>query len=134
MVVHTGTVPERRAHLYFKLDGAVTRERLEAANTALCKLLGSDSVQDAPRVMRLAGTVNYPSPKKQERGYVAELTTLRPNPGAPAYRADELIGLNGGSTDGLDEYAEEPGPGGRSDAEVMALLEASRVKNWHDNM
>ena len=54
LVVTTGTVPHLRRHLYFGLDGAVTREKLEAANTALCKLLGSDSVQDAPRTMRLA--------------------------------------------------------------------------------
>jgi hypothetical protein len=133
IVVTTGTVPHMRRHLYFKLDGSVTPLNLQRANEGLLELLGSDAVQDNCRVLRLAGTVNYPSPKKQERGNVAELTTLRINKDARAYKADDLIGLVP-EKDGLDVYAEEPGAGGRSDAELMALLEASRVKNWHDNM
>ncbi len=93
LVVTTGTVPHVRRHLYFKLDGTVTPEQLEGANTALRELLGSDAVQDAPRVMRLAGTINYPSPKKKAKGYVPELVTLHIKEGARAYKADELIGL-----------------------------------------
>jgi virulence-associated protein E len=93
IIVTTGLVPHRRAHLYFKLDGVVTPEQLKAANTSLCKLLGSDAVQNASRLMRLAGTINYPSPKKRERGYVEELTTLKNFPNAPAYKMDTLIGL-----------------------------------------
>jgi hypothetical protein len=76
MVVTTGTVPHLRAHLYFKLNGAVTPAKLEAANTSLMKLFDSDVVWNADRVMRLAGTVSYPSPKKKAKGNVPELTTL----------------------------------------------------------
>jgi hypothetical protein len=93
MIVTTGSAPDLRAHLYFKLDEVVTPEQLKAANTSLCRLLGSDAVQNASRLMRLAGTVNSPSPKKRERGYVDELTTLQRIPDAPAYKIDTLIGL-----------------------------------------
>lgn len=48
IVVTTGTVPYPRRHLYFRLDGAITPDRLEAANESLMTLLDSDKVQDAP--------------------------------------------------------------------------------------
>ena len=137
MVVTTGTVPHLREHLYFKLDGTVTPAKLEAANTALCKLLDSDAVQNPDRVMRLAGTVSYPSPKKKGRGYVAELTILRINKDARAYKTDDLIGLVPGScTTSGDPYANygKEGTAGRTDAELVVFLKASRIKDWHNNM
>ena len=67
---------------------------MKAANTALRDLFGSDDVQNPARLMRVAGTVNYPSDKKRnERGYVTELTTLHDRPTARGYEADELIAL-----------------------------------------
>ena len=83
IVVTTGTVPHARRHLYFRLDGTVTREKLEAANTSLMTLLDSDKVWNADRVMRLAGTVSHPSPKKLGHGYASELTALTNNKDAP---------------------------------------------------
>jgi predicted P-loop ATPase len=136
LVVTTGTVPHARRHLYFKLDGAITPEKLKEANTALCKLLGSDAVHDRPRVMRLAGTVNYPKPDKVGRGYVAELTTLIINKDARGYKADELIKLaptEATSVDHIADYGKEGSPG-RTDAELIALLKASQIKDWHNNM
>jgi hypothetical protein len=139
IVVTTGTVPHARRHLYFKLDGAVTPDQLKAANAALKALLGSDDIQNPDRVLRLAGTVSYPSPDKQERGYVAELVTLQTRPTAPAYKIDALIGLGGGGgesnnnftkhgkTTSLFKFAHE-------DSEIEDLLKASQVKNWHNNM
>jgi hypothetical protein len=38
-------------------------------------LLGTDAVQNPDRLVRLAGTVNYPPIDKQERGYIPELVT-----------------------------------------------------------
>jgi hypothetical protein len=134
LVVTTGTIPHPRRHLYFKLAAAVTAEQLKAVNTALMELLGGDAVQNASRIMRLAGTVNYPSEKKLERGYVPELVTFHNNPGAPAYRVDALIGpagtTSGAALDGVDD---KDGP--RTDDELVALLEASRVESkWHNSM
>ena len=81
--------------------------------------------------MRLAGTVNYPTKDKRERGYVAELVTLRVREDAPSYTVEQLTGLAGkpSGTSGSDSKS------GRTDAELKALLEASRVKGeWHNSM
>ena len=84
MVVVTGRTPHVRVHVYVKLDGKVTAEEVEDANAALKTLFGSDAVQNPDRLMRLAGTVNYPTKDKLERGYVAELVTLHVREDAPS--------------------------------------------------
>ena len=78
MLVMTGAVPEARPHFYWRLEEPcanlpawTTRQRAIAAH------LGGDAVINPSRIMRLAGTVNYPAPHKIERGYRTELTTLR---------------------------------------------------------
>ena len=49
----------------------------EQQQRALAAHFGGDSVIDPPRVLRLAGTVNYPSEKKAAKGYVPELVQLK---------------------------------------------------------
>jgi hypothetical protein len=149
LVVTTGTTPHPRRHLYFKLVGSVTPEQLQAANASLKALLGSDDVQNPDRVLRLAGTVNYPTPKKRERGYVDELTSLVRNKDARAFKVDELIELTaapGPASNDNDDVA--PGFGqtsgrssglgfkfARDDREIQELLKASQVEGqWHSNM
>lgn len=135
LVVTTGTVPHARRHLYFRFDGTVTPDELKATNTALKELLGSDAVQNPGRIMRLAGTVNYPSPAKEERGYVAELVTLQVKPTAPAYKVDKLGGNAGTSNAFTDHGKKASSKPGRDDDEIEALLKASQLKGkWHDNM
>ena len=95
IVVGTGRTPHPRFHVYVKLDGSVTPDELRAANTALKTLFGSDDVQNPSRIMRLAGTINYPTKDKLERGYVAELVTLHIRKDAPAYAVGQLTGLAG---------------------------------------
>ena len=100
LVVMTGTVPHERRHLYFplagleKYDGAL-HERLITA----CR--GDLGAKGPPRLMRLPGTISWPSSNKQERGYCDELTswtTLSPDRGyslsdiaaaCPSARTDE---------------------------------------------
>jgi hypothetical protein len=94
-IVTTGSTPCIRAHLYFKLAGSATSDDLKTANTALKTLLGSDAVQNPDRVMRLAGTINYPTKAKLERGYAAELVRLHIREDAPAYTVEQLTGLAG---------------------------------------
>src|SRR3954447_22272303 len=131
MIVTTGTVPHLRAHLYFRLKGELSREKLEAANKSLMALLGSDAVQSATHLMRLAGTINYPTQKKLERGYVAELVKLEQRE-APAYEVDALINLSSAATNPFTEIGNRVGFGGRKDQEILALLEKSRISNWHN--
>ena len=138
LIVTTGSNPYPRRHLYFGLDGIPSPDQLKAVNVSLKTLLGSDAVQDPVRIMRLAGTINYPTPDKQLRGYVAELVTLRIVPAAPLYKIDALIGLtpttDGTSGDPYADYSKEGVTTGRTDDELMALLEKSKVENWHDNI
>jgi hypothetical protein len=96
LVVTTGTIPHRRGQLYFLVSGVRDAAHLRDANSALQRLLGTDpAVVSAPQVLRLAGSVNYPTAKKAARGYVAELTTLKKIADAPTYSADHLISLAG---------------------------------------
>ena len=77
ITVVTGTTPNLRAHLYFRIEKVEDIAKIEAANKALQTLLDSDPVFDAGRVMRLAGSINHPTKKKRDDfGYVTELTTL----------------------------------------------------------
>ena len=135
LVVGTGTVPYRRDHLYFKLSDVVTPDKLRAANDALVKCLGSDSVQDLPRVMRLAGTINYPTPEKASRGYITELVTFRHNRNARAFSAEELIALSVGGSNRFSDNFDFNSKSGRNDDELIAKLEESRTPgNWHNSI
>jgi hypothetical protein len=133
ITVITGRVPHLRAHLYFGLDSAPTPEKLRAANTSLMKLLGSDAVQNISRVMRLAGTVNYPTQDKKGRGYIAELVTLFINKNAPSYRIDDLVGLVGEASGSRSNGHDDHRDGGRTEEEIVALLKLSQLpENWHN--
>jgi hypothetical protein len=74
LVVMTGTLPHERRHLYFPMakleayDGAL-HERLIAA----CS--GDLGAKGLAKLMRLPGTISWPSSNKQERGYCDELTS-----------------------------------------------------------
>lgn len=78
MTVTTGNVPNKRPHLYWRLEEPVRNlgdwtER----QRGIAQALGGDAVIDPPRIMRLGGTVNFPTQKKLGNGYRVELTTLR---------------------------------------------------------
>ena len=131
MTVVTGRTPHFRAHLWFRLEGCATADQVEAVNAALKVLLGSDDVQDPARLMRLAGTISYPKPDKVARGYITELVTLHIRKDAPAYTVEQLIGLAPQAAAGVSGSADaKPG---RTDEELMALLEASKIDGeWHN--
>jgi putative DNA primase/helicase len=141
IIVNTGTIPVQRNHLYFAIDGVATPADLTAMGAGLKKLFNTDAVHNADRVLRLAGTVNWPSPKKMEPeyGYVPELTTLRLAPDSPRYSIATLIGFgiaNGGGADRDPiDSANSTGKAPRGDDEIQALLEATRQpRNWHTAM
>jgi DNA-binding CsgD family transcriptional regulator len=77
-IVITGREPSLRIHAYWKLDEPVRNLKAwESQQAAMAAHFLGDPVTDAPRVMRLAGTVSYPSAKKIEKGYRPELVTLQ---------------------------------------------------------
>lgn len=77
--VTTGRTPSTRVHVYWKLqepctDMAVWRDMQQR----IAAHFNSDkAVVNPSRIMRVGGTVSYPFKKKQEKGYVKELTTIR---------------------------------------------------------
>jgi putative DNA primase/helicase len=93
--VLTGTVPEERRHLYFRLlepcDNGVT---IKVANKAMQDAFGTDGVSNPCRIMRLGGTVNYPHDDKLQRGYTSELTCLEQWNNGKAYDIDALSELS----------------------------------------
>lgn len=77
-IVHTGTVPLPRCQIHWRMSEPITdMASWSSTQAALAQEFGTDqTIKNPSRVLRLAGTVSYPPPHKQERGYVTELTAL----------------------------------------------------------
>lgn len=84
--VTTGTVPHVRQHFYWLLDEAVRdMAHARAQVSALAATLGGDpSVVNPGRLMRLAGSIAWPT----KPGRVAQLVTI--TEGGPTYTADMI--------------------------------------------
>lgn len=76
--VITGTEPCVRPHVYWELEEPTRNlDAWSRTQRAIAETLKSDaSVVDPPRIMRVAGAVNWPKPQKQAKGYKAELVTM----------------------------------------------------------
>lgn len=76
--VLTGTKPCPRPHAYWELeDPTRNMEEWNKTQKAIAATLKTDSsVVNASRIMRVAGTVNWPKPKKVAKGYIPEVTGL----------------------------------------------------------
>lgn len=144
--VTTGTVPHRRPHLYWLLEEPVFNlPEWTQRQRGLVASLGSDRVVINPsRIMRLAGTVNFPPSHKVQKGYRVELVTLRtefddereevtPDEVARAYPAPTeaepgASGIAAGETT-LSAMARGPG------VDVRSCMEAARSdQHWHENV
>jgi len=79
MSIKTGTTPFARGHAYWRLEEPV--KNLKAwrdVQKAIAASLQTDAaVVNPSRIMRVAGTVSWPNQKKQDKGYVPELVTMR---------------------------------------------------------
>lgn len=77
--VLTGTQPSLRPHVYWELEEpTLNLAAWQETQKAIAATLKTDSsVIDPPRIMRVAGTINWPKPSKAGKGYVAEVTRLR---------------------------------------------------------
>lgn len=76
--LRTGTVPHNRPHLYWLLDEPVRNMTAwTERQRGIAQSLGGDSVINPSRIMRLAGTVNFPAQHKVQRGYRVEIVTIR---------------------------------------------------------
>ena len=92
LIVRTGTTPQPRAQMWLRIkptENTGLWSEVNARSVAFCG--GDANALGVYRVMRLAGTVNYPSSKKIQRGYVTELTALLAFPDAPAHDLNDLL-------------------------------------------
>jgi hypothetical protein len=77
-VIVTGNLPSPREHGYWSLPRPERDLQGWAKRQGeLAKFFHSDTMIDPPRLLRLAGTINYPRPDKARKGYQTELVTLR---------------------------------------------------------
>lgn len=77
-VVLTGTEPSHRPHVYWELEEpAINLEAWSVTQRAIAATLATDStVVNPSRIMRVAGTVNWPKPQKVAKGYITEVTQI----------------------------------------------------------
>ena len=76
--VQTGSTPTQRLHAYWRVDYILDLDNWKVMQEHLVANFGSDpAICNPSRIMRLAGTVAYPSETKRTRGYIPELTLLK---------------------------------------------------------
>ena len=77
--VTTGTVPYERSHAYWKLAEPCYDMNFWTSKQAhIADQCDTDrSVKNPSRIMRLPGTVSYPSAAKQTKGYMPDLVTMK---------------------------------------------------------
>ena len=132
--VITGRIPHLRFHGYWRLlkpcsNMALWRETQEQ----IALNFQTDTVVKNPsRIMRVPGTISYPSGKKSAQGYIDELVVLSINPN-PIPFADISSWSN---------FLQKPARSetfdidlGKKSLDLNALKEAILSgQNWHDNM
>ena len=131
--VITGMIPHERCHHYWRLSEPCTDLRLWAARQKnIAELYETDPcVVNASRVMRVAGTVSYPSKAKKNRGYVAELVTISNSKSEPSiFRIEDWDALIGPVNDLSKEVVKRPN---KFDPRA-ASKDAAMGIGWHNNM
>jgi RecA-family ATPase len=79
MSVKTGSIPFARGHAYWQLEEpCYNLNAWRNVQKSIAASLQTDSaVVNPSRIMRVAGTVSWPNQKKQAKGYIPELVTMR---------------------------------------------------------
>jgi len=91
LIVVTGCTPQARGSLWIRIVATDDMALWSEVNRRSVFFSGGDrNALGTYRLMRLAGSVSFPSAKKQARGYVDELTIVHPVK-APTYGVRELL-------------------------------------------
>lgn len=81
LLVITGSIPEHRVQAGIRLVPTQDLDRWAQLIKAYAEFSGADlNAVGVNRLVRLAGTISYPSPAKQARGYIPERTGLLTKP------------------------------------------------------
>lgn len=139
-VVTTGTRPHQRLHGYYMLDGPeLNLEAFTSRQEALAACIDGDStVKDPPRIMRLAGTISYPTADKLKRGYEVELVTIS-EIDPHAWNSEDLDRLAASETSKDDSSVEQSGSMNLDNLpptdQIVSLLKQSKeAGRWHNSM
>ena len=79
ITVTTGTIPHLRCHAYWKLSKpCYDLQEWTDKQASIAAQFGTDpSIINPSRLMRVAGTISYPSSAKERKGYTPELVALK---------------------------------------------------------
>jgi len=126
--ITTGTTPTTRTHVYWELDRPETdlvawKARQKVLAKAIC---GDPAVVDESRVLRLAGTINFPKPSKFQKGYKVELVSPVDQSGTIVTPAQLMAGLDYVSATPIVQ--EESGPKQIGAPELMARDQADLLQ------
>jgi RecA-family ATPase len=137
MSVKTGTTPFARGHAYWQLEEPVKNLDAwrEVQKSIAASLQTDPAVINPSRIMRVAGTVSWPNKKKQDKGYVPELVTMRtqfstdrdPQPMERLTRAFPKLETQAASTISIDL-------GQQAMDRQMAVQNVLAGDDWHLNM
>ena len=137
MSVKTGTTPFARGHAYWQLEEPVKNLDAwrEVQKSIAASLQTDPAVINPSRIMRVAGTVSWPNKKKQEKGYIPELVTMRtqfstdrdPQPMDRLTRAFPKLEAQAASTISIDL-------GQQAMDRQMAVQNVLAGDDWHLNM
>jgi len=135
--VITGRTPHARPHIYWELSQPIDDwQTWSARQRAIASALGTDkAVIDPPRMMRIAGTVNWPPPRKSAKGYLPEITELHIYADRPAVTAEAIDRAFGAAVIASDAT----GPHIDAGASQTLDREAARIKamsgdEWHSHV
>ena len=141
MTIGTGTTPWSRGHPYWELDTpARNLVAWRETQAGIAAYFRGDPVIDPRRIMRLAGTISYPTPKKEERGYVAELVTYKDAWDGESRTAADTAAMHSAyaayKPQNEPHSPSSPGlnlPGATHNS--LTLIDAVRAgNNWHNNI
>jgi len=137
MSVKTGTTPFARGHAYWQLEEPVKNLDAwrEVQKSIAASLQTDPAVINPSRIMRVAGTVSWPNKKKQDKGYVPELVTMRtqfstdrdPQPMERLTRAFPKLKAQAASTISIDL-------GQQAMDRQLAVQNVLAGDDWHLNM
>jgi hypothetical protein len=134
--VYTGMKP-KRGHVYYELEEPITDMALytEIQRAVATKFNSDISINNPARIMRIAGTINYPDKGKREKGRVIELTQYKEITHKEIPLEDVKEHFNVGKK---VEPQWDINLGGFTQAERLDLENAlARIRandHWHDNV
>ncbi len=140
--VTTGTIPSIRVHTYWMLEQPCTDlAAWREMQVTISRHFQSDpSVINPSRIMRIGGTVSWPDSRKQQRGYVTEVTKIRTvyDEARPRVTLDQMARVFGSATPPPETPA-----GPRIDTgtdygpaldRALAIASIKSDRNWRNNV